>query len=454
MKTNEKLLHLLGEVNDSFVPGAVTYKPKKVLVRWATLGGSICAAALVAVIALHKAPPINPPVLETPIVGTNRDTSAEYSSIGNLAEVPSTAAPSFEEILLHYRIYPEYHLESTSQELSVIPSQIVTDGMGSIVSIFVYDISEQDNANPWSENLNLSTLPVFRNLAYAELLPGLAVYFSEAEMNTMLEKVTYILGLTVEHQERISVKDYYVADFTQEFAEAAYLLSATCSGTAFGSDTVKITVKSDGTITIDFSPAIPLPSEYSFTKKAEVQKTLAYLTDRFQNLLQLENPVISIESNISYPGNTYLYSEIFNASENPVESILNYNFCPVTFSVNENGSLSFIRLTNLLCSSECIGEYPIITAEEAKSLLLDGNYISSFTEELSFTEDLIVKTELMYQARRDNEFFLPYYRFYVNLTDQIQGQRPQNTKRIGLFYVPAIRSEYLEDFPIWDGSIN
>lgn len=97
-----------------------------------------------------------------------------------------------------------------------------------------------------------------------------------------------------------------------------------------------------------------------------------------------------------------------------------------------------------------VGEYPIITAEEAKEFLRKGNYITTAPYEMP-GEEFIGKVELVYRAGERERYYMPYYRFYVELPEAAMDD---GLKAYGAYYVPAVESAYLSDMPVWDGSFN
>ena len=100
--------------------------------------------------------------------------------------------------------------------------------------------------------------------------------------------------------------------------------------------------------------------------------------------------------------------------------------------------------------SQKIGDYPIITAEEARKLLLENHYITTVPEALP-GEEYIAHVELMYRTSGRDSGFMPYYKFLVEMPTM---ERENGLKTFGAFYVPAVQSEFLENMPLWDGNFN
>ncbi|HHX74879.1 MAG TPA: hypothetical protein GX699_08250, partial [Firmicutes bacterium] len=148
------------------------------------------------------------------------------------------------------------------------------------------------------------------------------------------------------------------------------------------------------------------------------------------------------------------YYQVYDGAGNLTEKILNYNFNSVFFTPHQHG-LWTIEKNNHFRSSQKIGDYPIITAEQARDLLLAGNYITPVPEEElidgTIKAEHVINVELIYIIRDNVPFFLPYYHFVVK-TD-IADNIPEELE-YGYFYVPAVEGEYLADFPLWDGTLN
>ena len=102
-------------------------------------------------------------------------------------------------------------------------------------------------------------------------------------------------------------------------------------------------------------------------------------------------------------------------------------------------------------TSQVIGNYPIISVEEAKKLLLEGHYATSYGMSYVVDENDIKGVELMYRLYGLEEYHMPYYRFWIEV--------PQEKQENGLncyvaYYVPAIESQYIANMPTYGGEFN
>ena len=132
------------------------------------------------------------------------------------------------------------------------------------------------------------------------------------------------------------------------------------------------------------------------------------------------------------------------------EELLEFFFHRAEFFCNEDGEPRIIRLrcTDL---SDKVGDYPIITAQQAQAQLVAGHYITSCGWEMP-GEAYIRKVELVYRAGVYDEYFMPYYRFYVELLEEAPVEDGMN--HLAAYYVPAVAEEYLAPLSTWDGRFN
>lgn len=318
--------------------------------------------------------------------------------------------------------------------------QLNIGGMG-FEGYMYYDISELNSGNPWKEDMNLGSLPVYKNGAYDPSGAGVPKGLSEAEMMEKLNSFVSSLHLTIVSTELIA--DGFIKQDGKLIPDPnpTKIEAVTDHGT--------IRVEADGCIHY-FLPegGLPLPDGYHFTRSNttndEAQEVLSYLLDIYGQLLKLEKPIAAPSGQYTIDGQFHRSYTIYDAGSN-LESILNYNFRRITFTPSESGNLSAIHLDDGLFSAEKIGDYPIVTVDEATERFISGNYQTSVP--VAFPgEDFIEKVELVYRTGRLEEMLLPYYRFYVLLPDHVVTDT--GLKTCGIYYVPAIADAYVEDLHI------
>ncbi len=323
--------------------------------------------------------------------------------------------------------------------------------------IRVHDISELVNTNPWDEALGISSLPVYENvLSYDEnyIVQG-------GDFHKMREFLLEIAGSLGLEEESLTITDDVPDEETKQIiteklemggdtVPEGYFNPTKLTGEAEG---LKIEVNQAMTATVSFEPAVSLPEEYHFTHYAaygELAETAEYLEKEYADFIGMEHPAANIYGG-SY--NIYLqqsyWIEFYDRAEDMVQRIINYNFNRTAFYCDDQGRLYLARSFRPDLS-KMVGEYPIITAEKAKELLRKGNYITTVPYEMP-GEEFIGKVELVYRAGEREKYYMPYYRFYVELPEAAMDD---GLKAYGAYYVPAVESAYLSDMPVWDGSFN
>lgn len=340
-----------------------------------------------------------------------------------------------------------------SDNLPSLEARFDSGSMG-FEALMFYDLSESDMSNPWTPDAALTTLPVYRNLAYTDR-SGTPVYLSESELLALAEEAAARLGTTITdtHYDSVSLEQH--PQDTPLMGGETYRLTAV-------TESCTIRVSGNGAVGILFNEPQPLPAGYSFTlsdtSKADAASTIEYLLGRYSFLTGLDSPVAGTWGDYSYSGEQSRRYFAYEDADSLEQKILNYNFSQVGFSPDDDGPLSSVGYGDLLSCAEKIGDYPIITAKEATQLLLGGEYITTVDQSYLpggvVTEDCVAKVELVYRTENTSEIFLPYYRFYVELTEQQAGQHADGLKQYGIYYVPAVSGGYLSDFPVWDGSFN
>lgn len=403
----QKFMDALGKVDDRYIQEAVEYKKERK--AFGAAGTKWCAAACLALFF----------GVGGYVIYQNVEISAEITPV-------ETDSP---EVL---------------PELAMLPAALPQgEGMG-FEGIMLYDISESGSGNPWNEELQIEKLPVYKNLAYTDV-PGLPVYLSREELMNIAENVAAAMG------EQISETDYDTAPditFSPESAgEEMYALSAVL-------DNMKIRVEGNGCVRVELTVPFKLPGDYGGTdgkvSDEEAEDVIRYLSEVYAPLLNFDNPAADTWADYTYLGEQTRRYGVYNNADDDIQNILNYNFNGVSFSIRQN-ELRYIHIENRLSAAQKLGDYPIITAKEAREYLLKGEYLTTVPEEYLSAEGIrkedIAKTELVYRTGNTCEVYMPYYRFYVELPETFEIGMADGLKMYGIYYVPAVNGKYLLDFP-------
>lgn len=422
----EKLVEALGMVDEEYIDEAAPALQKRTTTRWVTWAAR-AAAAVVCAAGIG--------------VYSFQHFGGRNTEILTPDETPAPSMVSTEQEM------QEYH-EDGKQMLT---PGLYVDGMG-FEGLLFYDISESGSLNPWTKDVPLETLPVYRNLSYVNG-SGYAICLTDEELLAKATQTAESLGTEI-----ISTKFEHIPgydDFTVADRKKSYQLTAI---TGLG----KIHVNGNGHINIFLEPEIVLPQEYQFTwhetSDEEAKEVLSYLLEQYQALHGFTESTSDSWGDYSYSGERKREYYAFDSNGNTEQQILNYNFNKIEFTPSEDGKLWIIRYGNVLESAEKIDDYPIISWETAQKLLLQGDYITTVPEEYLVDgivkEEYIAKVELIYRTGSFDKVYMPYYRFYVELSEMENVHIDKNLKDFGVFYVPAVSGEYLTNFPVWEGTFN
>lgn len=336
------------------------------------------------------------------------------------------------------------HRPAPDLEKISIP-ELAANGMG-FEGVSEHNASELDNGNPWNEKMTVTSLPVYRNKAFDPSLAGVPRGLTEEEMRSLLDAAASALGVEVISTDTIKEETRPLPDPAASAPGVTELHAVTDQG--------EIDVCADGSI-VYYLPdgGLALPDGYSFTRSDttddEAREAVDYLSALYSDFLRMEAPVSVTWGQYSFRGEYFRNYAVYDACGDDREDILNYNLWGASFSPNQDGKLSAIRIDNALLTAEKIDDYPIISASEARRRLLAGNYQTSAPYAMPGKE-YIAKVELMYRTGRLEEMLIPYYRFYVFLPDESEN----GLKTYGAYYVPAIAEEYIENMPVYDGRFN
>lgn len=201
-------------------------------------------------------------------------------------------------------------------------------------------------------------------------------------------------------------------------------------------------------IVMDDEYSFKVPDEYSFGNDSTLEELEAAgrcLLDKYSGLVNMSDPVFSEyeSTNNGYSGTAVFYEN----GTYPAESIANQSIKKVKF-FGHNNRLTVMTIYEEYTVCEKIADYPVITEEEAETLLRNGNYLSTINNTMYTLkeDDEIGLTRLTYRSGRGYECIMPFYLFYVQIPEEEFGHE-KGDLLYGLFYVPAVRSEYLENMP-------
>lgn len=500
----DKILDLLDGISEDFVNEAAPKAAVRKNVLWARISAIAACFAIVCTAALliplsKKEPPENIPsgdVVSNSAEETGVKTETDESS-GPITEDTETVLPPETETDSDHSTETESTPGTETEEktpsepvyvngLPVLKQSSLPSGFG-YEGLSVFYPWELDTNNPWNDNVSLATLPVFENYVVktSQGLYGMApIFLSEEDMTERLyaaaEEYGKEIKCTVYHREA-----KYGGRDDSEFGTVE----------AFGiCEDVILSVGSKGEVSCYFDYS-RVRYHMSDTERAEHGAydikpiELGQLTPKSDTVTKEELDLIidlinsafpnSISTDvsegyreISYAGKTgekrmFPYVYFFDRADDVTENILNYNFRSYRISFSDDMSKieGFSLPSDMSLYTDKLGDYPIITADEARAYLLAGDYLTTVPEFEMVSDvissDQVQKCELVYLRSHLNTCFLPYYKFHVRIRDletPVLNGDGEMLKHYGVFYVPAVREEYILDYSpsigIWQPTKN
>ncbi|MEQ8156698.1 MAG: hypothetical protein ABRQ25_17790 [Clostridiaceae bacterium] len=321
-------------------------------------------------------------------------------------------------------------------------------GMG-YEGYMAYKIEELEDGNPWTPDSKLTSMPVFENLSPHSDHTGTIPYLNGDEMIQKAKEAAGKMSLKINKVYTQPTKE----EIEEDEKKTGEKVDTTPTHATAECDGVKIEVDSRGDTRVRYEPTISIPGKYSFTQydntSSEAKDTSLYLIKKYSDIVDMKSPSLRLFGDYTYEGKRLFWYTAYESDGDLLNKILGYNFNTVSFVPDENGKLWIIdrRKTDL---SKVIGNYPIITADEARKLLIEKHYITTMPEAFP-DEKYIAKVELVYRNSMYDKVFMPYYKFLVEMPTM---QQKNSLKTFGTFYVPAVKGEYLTNMPAWNGEFN
>ncbi len=351
------------------------------------------------------------------------------------ADIP--AADSMDKIL-------SAETETGSTALPIIPVEEIKGDFG-FEGILLYEDDVHCNYNLLDMYGTPETLPVYKNLAFYDL-SGKPVYLSDDTMLEMGQSYAALLGFEV-----LSYETGYAWD--EEDIPGDVLILETTGG--------EIRVQGNGMTTVDFAEPIALTGDRKLngdTSLSAAEKTIGYLWEQYGMLLDGDDGQYSVTFDRTFSGEGNRRYEVFSVSDDVGQNYYNASFANLWFFSGEtDDTLGGIHIRNQAGALEKIGDYPLISEEEATEMLFAGEYITTVPEDYlpagGFTEDDILSCELEYRPSNLDTYYIPYYHYYVRL-DRFPENYAEGLESYGGFWVPAVHPDYLDTSMVTDGRFN
>ena len=289
-------------------------------------------------------------------------------------------------------------------------------------------------------------LPVYRNLSYHDGA-GISVKLDEGQLRAIAEDIAEKLGLEITETETERFGDivgYDLDHHPQEMLDLIYDLQAYCA------DGTVIRMEGYGNWWVNFNrdDGLALPDSIMQITDDNTEQLMTALLAEYSALFGYNDPgwYLSDHDEYEYDGQHHYHYvfTVYEKSDDPVTNAVNamLNNCDIGISGDDSGC-RLHRIGSFTAEGEWaehLGDYPIITEEQALEALLAGRFISSmsqsYLDEHPIDPDSIVGTYMTYASGESRDFYQPYYVFI--LPAEIVPDEWYNT----LFYVPAVQDRY------------
>lgn len=297
--------------------------------------------------------------------------------------------------------------------------------------------------NPWSEEFVMDTFPVYKNFSVNLNVDEMIAKGKETADTIGIPEANWVIHPEgTEIGEIIAKKNEKdednTADNSNSDGQRSYdIIIMNQTLVVLICDDLWIYVDETGSISMRFKPAFELPDEYKGylknTTNEKLDKVAEYLSNKF-NLSDIKSPA----SRAIISNDRVVNLSIYNKEADYATRMLEFYFPHIDYDFDSELNLIGIYLYDYKLN-EKIGDYPMITVQEAKKLLLENKYISAYKDMPK--EERIYKVQL--ELRTMDDILIPYYVFYI----EAPSLEKENQQIYGTYYVPAIKSKYFTNFP-------
>lgn len=321
--------------------------------------------------------------------------------------------------------------EQNKEELQILnlnQDEFFLGGMG-FEGYELYEASELIHNNPYDADKGTKTLPVYQNL-------NISGRFGMDEIARYPRK------------EEIEILEYYASVMNIK----EYQIDELEGSTVLISDLCDLYIDSKDGIMIEFSEKAIDDNMLIYTEndtKKDVEKRIKLLIEqpKIKGIFDFQEAIIDVKKgyNLSEVEQSYKPSwniKVSDGKGSQTNKLVHNQLNAISIWASEDGYLSTITI-EFKNTKQKIGNYPIISLEEAKQQLIKGHYITSSwslgdIEQISYIE-------MIYFKKKNLDFFIPFYKFYMPLKNQdMIIKHDDKLVTYVAYYVPAIHSDYLD----------
>lgn len=307
---------------------------------------------------------------------------------------------------------------------------LVTDAEGTDAGTTLLAYRAEDLLTPQPIPGDTVALPVWQDTSWQPSgVP--AIGLAEAELRAMADEAAEALGAELLSVEAVtpheSIESLELPGVTRD---SVYCVQAEAEG-------LRIEVWGNGELAVWFDAARPLPEGFAPPADETTGCALAaHWGETLAALLGYEAPeALWYTTDANRYGAQTPTVLVYESADDPVEDYLNRTLTPTALYFDESGALTGLRRQSLVTCTK-LGDYPLLSAEEARALLLAGE---GFGGEAPAAE-AIEAVELGYAG---GAYKLPSYRFYVRDPDApMPSDIADGLVPYTVYLVPAVDTAY------------
>ena len=338
-------------------------------------------------------------------------------------------------------VTPTPHETDPKKDYSDLPAITLTRnpsvGGGGLAWLMYPDYTKETDYNPWTEEMKLEDLPVYKRPAHSA---GEAWGLSEEEIRKQLTDAAELLGLKPDGFEVTYAGDNRTPGIPSEMP---VFMTAEC-------EEASVSANGYGDVTFFYNPGYGKQiSEFADMDAASLSDVSAeaaltaaqWMKNEYSSLLKGSEGLIDVSRNYSYEGVGHNSYYIYAEGESNEETLLNYAYRRIQFAGQweDPSEIGMIRIYDSLAAAEKIGNYPLISKEEAFEQLKEGNFIGKLPDEWNAAQ--ITDAQIAYEDFHSLEYQIPYWKLIIDITDQTDDLPGLRTYAV--CYVPAVDPSFI-----------
>ena len=375
----------------------------------------------------------------------------QNEAAGGAADAAPETAPDTAQAPAFYDAADDAASEKSTGSMG-IPAELAekmtpTSGAGSGTALLAYDYAEIARVDPLEGELP-QALAVYRGTLAGRCLN------TDAMTETLREALT-ALGYDAALADSAQLTTGYDEESTQDpeaVAQSLYEKFGIGSELDYWSGLawMEVDLPDGGSLSVnnELTLTVTLTAQDSDavtgTEAAQNAETVLVANGDLLDALGGYDTVGLTEADCAYDGTrNQPQAFLYRSGETPSEKLAGYDLSRATFTADAEGDLLTLRLPGT-ARAEDVGEYPIISREEAVDVLANGSYLNAQYDEAAPAAADIEQAEsyLCYVSGRAL-YYVPMWCFVIDEGQQANTAEDLHAYRA--YYVPAVSMDTLLD---------